>query len=289
MTQRERGGIPVLAITEIFSREKSGGLLPLASRSAALLEDATPSTGTMRDTGMAAPALPANPVFVALDTVDLDRALAWATSVREHVGGVKLGMEFVNAQGPAGIARIVDTGAPVFLDLKFHDIPNTVAGAVRAVSGLGVAILNVHASGGRAMMQAALAAAEETAGTGRPLVIGVTVLTSLDDSDLEDVGQATPARLQVERLARLTQASGLDGVVCSPQEIAALRATCGSDFSLIVPGIRPAGAATGDQKRIMTPRQACDLGADVLVIGRPITQAADPAAAAAAIAEELDI
>ena len=235
-----------------------------------------------------APSLPtANPVFVALDTVDLERALGWARAVRPHVGGVKLGMEFVNAQGPAGIARIVETGAPVFLDLKFHDIPNTVAGAVRAVASLGVAILNVHASGGRAMMQAALAAAKDVAGPDRPRVIGVTVLTSLDDGDLAAVGQQTPTADQVVRLARLTQDSGLDGVVCSPREIAGLRAACGPGFALVVPGIRPAGSATGDQKRIMTPRQARDLGADILVIGRPITQADDPAAAAAAIAGEL--
>ena len=229
----------------------------------------------------------ANPVFVALDTVDLDRALGWARAVRAHVGGVKLGMEFVNAQGPAGIARVVETGTPVFLDLKFHDIPNTVAGAVRAVASLGVAILNVHASGGRAMMQAALAAAEDAAGAGRPQVIAVTVLTSLDDGDLAAVGQRVPAADQVVRLARLTQGSGLDGVVCSPQEIAGLRTACGPGFSLVVPGIRPAGSATGDQKRVMTPRQARDLGADILVIGRPITQADDPAAAAAAIAGDL--
>ena len=238
---------------------------------------------------MAAPALPDNPVFAALDTVELDRALGWATAIRPHVGGVKVGMEFVNAQGPAGVARIVETGTPVFLDLKFHDIPNTVAGAVRAVAGLGVAILNVHASGGRAMMQAALAAAEEAAGADRPLVIAVTVLTSLDDADLAEIGQATPAPAQVERLARLTQASGLDGVVCSPREISALRTACGRDFRLIVPGIRPTGAASGDQKRVMTPREARDLGADIIVIGRPITQADDPAAAAAAVAAELAV
>lgn len=228
-----------------------------------------------------------NPVFVALDTVDLDRALGWATAVRDHVGGVKIGMEFVNAQGPDGIARIVETGVPVFLDLKFHDIPNTVAGAVRAVARIGVAIVNVHASGGRAMMEAAMAVARETAGDDRPQIIAVTVLTSLDDKDLGEVGQTTPAAAQVERLARLTRDSGLDGVVCSPQEISRLRTACGADFRLIVPGIRPAGAATGDQKRIMTPREARDLGADILVIGRPITQAADPAAAAAAIAADL--
>lgn len=236
---------------------------------------------------MARPSLPANPVFAALDTVDPDLALGWAQALTSHVGGVKLGMEFHNANGPQGVARIVETGVPVFLDLKYHDIPNTVAGAVRAAARLGVAIINVHASGGRAMMEAALEAAESVAGADRPLITGVTVLTSLDDTDLQSVGQAAPVAEQVERLARLAQQSGLDGVVCSPREIAALRAACGPDFCLIVPGIRPSGSDVGDQKRIMTPREARDLGADILVIGRPITQADDPAAAAAAIAAEL--
>jgi orotidine-5'-phosphate decarboxylase len=230
--------------------------------------------------------LPENPVFVALDTADLDQAAAWAEAVRPSVGGVKLGLEFFNANGPAGVRQIVDLGLPVFLDLKFHDIPNTVAGAVRAVAGLGAAIVNVHASGGTAMLVAAAEAADEF-GANRPLVIAVTVLTSLDDNDLANIGQTGPAADQVERLARLTQSCGLDGVVCSPVEIAALRAACGDAFRLIVPGIRPDWASAGDQKRIMSPREAHDLGADVLVIGRPITGADDPAAAAARIAGEL--
>lgn len=232
--------------------------------------------------------LPVNPVFVALDTADMDQALTWIEAVSPHVGGVKLGLEFFNSNGPDGVRRIVDLGLPVFLDLKFHDIPNTVAGAVRAVAGLGAAIVNVHASGGSAMLRAAVEAAAEH-GTGRPLVVAVTVLTSLDDDDLSSIGQRGPAASQVERLARLTQSCGLDGVVCSPAEITALRAACGKGFRLIVPGIRPGWAGTGDQKRIMTPRQARDLGADILVIGRPITGADDPAAAAARIAEELGI
>ncbi|NKB50498.1 MAG: orotidine-5'-phosphate decarboxylase [Alphaproteobacteria bacterium] len=232
--------------------------------------------------------LPKNPVFVALDTVDLNQAIAWADAVRPSVGGVKLGLEFFKSNGPDGVRRVVDLGLPVFLDLKFHDIPNTVAGAVRAVTGLGAAIVNVHAGGGPAMLKAAAAAAAEY-GSDRPLVIAVTVLTSLDDGDLAAVGQTGPAASQVERLARLTQSCGLDGVVCSPAEIATLRAACGDGFRLIVPGIRPAWASRGDQKRIMTPRQARDLGADILVIGRPITGSDDPAAAAARIVEELDI
>lgn len=231
--------------------------------------------------------LPENPVFVALDTTDLDQAIAWANAVQPHVGGVKLGLEFFNSNGPDGVRRIVDLGLPVFLDLKFHDIPNTVAGAVRAVAGLGAAIMNVHASGGSAMLTAAAQAAAEH-GANRPLVIAVTVLTSLDDGDLVSVGQAAPAASQVERLARLTLSCGLDGVVCSSAEITALRAACGKNFLLIVPGIRPAWASAGDQKRIMTPREARDLGADVLVIGRPITGSHDPATAAARIAEELE-
>ena len=230
--------------------------------------------------------LPENPVFVALDTADLDQAVAWAGAVRPSVGGFKLGLEFFNSNGADGVRRIIDLGLPVFLDLKFHDIPNAVAGAVRAVAGLGAAIVNVHASGGSAMLTAAAEAAAKHGAT-RPLVIAVTVLTSLDDDDLASVGQTGPAGSQVERLARLAQSCGLDGVVCSPAEIAALRTACGDGFRLIVPGIRPAWASAGDQKRIMTPRQARDLGADVLVIGRPITGSDDPAAAAARVADEL--
>jgi orotidine-5'-phosphate decarboxylase len=231
--------------------------------------------------------LPDNPVFVALDTTDLVQAAAWANAVQQHVGGVKLGLEFFNSNGPDGVRRIVDLGLPVFLDLKFHDIPNTVAGAVRAVAGLGAAIVNVHASGGPAMLTAAVEAAAEH-GANRPLVVAVTVLTSLDDGDLASVGQATAAASQVERLARLTLSCGLDGVVCSSAEITILRATFSDNFRLIVPGIRPSWSNAGDQKRIMTPREARDLGADVLVIGRPITSSGDPAAAAARIAEELE-
>ncbi|MEP4377812.1 MAG: orotidine-5'-phosphate decarboxylase [Alphaproteobacteria bacterium] len=235
------------------------------------------------------PQLPANPVFASLDTTDLEQAVAWAEMLRGHVGGVKAGLEFFSANGAEGVRRIIDLGQPFFLDLKFHDIPNTVAGAVRAVAGLGAAIVNVHAAGGPAMLAAAREAAEQAGGAQRPLVIAVTVLTSLDDSDLVAVGQSVPARDQVVRLAQLAQSEGLDGVVCSPAEITAIRAACGPAFKLIVPGIRPTWAATGDQKRFTTPAQARDDGADVLVIGRPITRADDPAAAAARIAGELGL
>ena len=232
---------------------------------------------------------PKDAVFAALDTVDLGRAAALARALSGLVGGVKLGKEFFTAQGPDGV-RAVAGGERLFLDLKFHDIPNTVAGAVRAAVHLRPAILNVHASGGRAMMQAAAEAAREAAEDAevpRPLVLAVTVLTSLDDDDLAAVGQKGPAQDQVLRLARLAQDSGLDGVVCSPWEIAALRGACGPGFVLLVPGIRPDWAAQGDQKRVMTPAEARAAGADYLVIGRPITGADDPAAAARRIVEEL--
>ena len=228
-------------------------------------------------------------VFVALDTTDLSRAAALAHQLAGTVGGVKLGNEFFTAQGPDGV-RAVAGGERLFLDLKFHDIPNTVAGAVRAAAHLRPSLLTIHASGGRAMLEAAAQAAREAAedlDVARPLIIGVTVLTSLDDGDLAAVGQQGPADDQVMRLAALAQASGCDGVVCSPREIEALRTSSGPEFKLVVPGIRPAWAAAGDQKRVMTPAEALQAGADVLVIGRPITAAADPLAAARRIAEEL--
>ncbi len=228
-------------------------------------------------------------VFVALDTPDLNRATQLARALRGTLGGLKIGKELFTAQGPDGV-RAVAGGERLFLDLKFHDIPNTVGGAVRAATHLRPFILNVHAAGGRAMMRAAADAAREAAedlAVPRSLVIAVTVLTSLDDADLDAVGQRGPAAEQVKRLAALTQDSGLDGVVCSPREIAAVRALCGPGFTLVVPGIRPAWAASGDQKRIMTPGEALQAGADYLVIGRPITGQPDPAAAARRVAEDI--
>ncbi len=229
---------------------------------------------------------PARRIFCALDTTDLGRAVALAGQLAGRVGGIKLGLEFFGANGPEGVARVAETGLPIFLDLKFHDIPNTVAGAVRAVLPLKPAMLTVHASGGGAMLRAAMDAAAE-AGEARPKILAVTVLTSLDDDDLEAVGQSRPATDQVLRLAELAQKSGVDGIVCSPHEVATMRAECGPDFCLVVPGIRPAGAALGDQKRVMSPAEAVAAGADYLVIGRPITQADDPADAARRIAEEM--
>jgi orotidine-5'-phosphate decarboxylase len=215
-----------------------------------------------------------NPVFVAIDTVERSRALALAEAVRPHVGGLKLGLEFFSANGPLALREVAGE-SPLFLDLKLHDIPNTVAGAVRAVAPLRPRFLTVHAAGGPAMLRAAVDAAAGGIG-----LLGVTVLTSLDEGDLDRVGQRGPVLDQARRLARLARESGLAGVICSPHEIAALRAECGKGFLLVVPGIRPAGAGIGDQKRVMTPAEALAAGADHLVIGRPITAAADPAAAA---------
>ena len=225
------------------------------------------------------------PVYVALDMTDAAEAAALAKRLRGHVGGVKLGLEFFVANGPSGIRAVADAGLPVFLDLKLHDIPNTVAGAMASAAALSPAIVTIHAGGGAAMMRAASEAARKAKHP--PLVIAVTVLTSLDDHDLEAVGQRSPALEQAARLAVLAKESGLGGVVCSPHEVAAIRARCGAGFKLVVPGIRPASAALGDQKRVMTPAQAVAAGADHLVIGRPITQAKDPVAAAQAIAAEL--
>ncbi len=194
------------------------------------------------------------------------------------------------AAGPAFVQELVAQGYDVFLDLKFHDIPNTVAQACKAAARLGVWMMNVHASGGPRMMLAAREALESLpAQQRRPLLIAVTVLTSMGADELNAIGIATDAAQQVTRLARLTHAAGLDGVVCSAQEARVLRQTLGPDFCLVTPGIRPAGSAAGDQTRILTPQQALQAGADYLVIGRPITQAADPLAALIAIAQEIAV
>ena len=233
------------------------------------------------------PAALLNPVFVALDTTDPDYARQLAERVRGSVGGLKLGLEFFNAHGPDGIRPFTEMGLPVFLDLKYHDIPNTVAGACRAAASLGVSILNVHAQGGAAMMRAAVEAVKSVSPSTR--LIAVTMLTSLSDEDLPSVGLTPPVGDQVLRLASLTQQCGLDGVVCSAHEIAVLRKELGPDFMLVVPGIRPEGAAAGDQRRVMGPAQARGAGASILVIGRQITGAADPAQAAQDIAQSLGI
>jgi len=225
-------------------------------------------------------------IFVAIDTTDLDQARRLAADLCGHVGGVKLGKEFFTAQGPAGVRAVAAAGLPVFLDLKFHDIPATVAGAVLAALPLKPFMVNVHAAGGPAMMRAAAGAAAE-AGAGRPLVLAVTVLTSLDGDDLKACGVDADPDAQVLRLAALARECGLDGVVCSPREARALREANGPDFKLVVPGVRPGWAAAVDQKRIMTPAEAVAEGADWLVIGRPITGSDDCIAAADKIAAEI--
>ncbi|WP_321394534.1 orotidine-5'-phosphate decarboxylase [Emcibacter sp.] len=229
-------------------------------------------------------------ILCALDTTDTEQACELARALEPHVGGVKLGLEYFGAHGPDGFRKVAKTGMPIFLDLKLHDIPNTVAKAIHALMPLKPSILTIHTAGGPTMMAAAAKAATEAAknvGCARPIVVGVTILTSLDKTDLEAVGYQNNLSDQVVRLARLAKDSGLDGVVCSPLEIELIKEACGKDFKLVVPGIRPAGSATGDQKRIMTPREAVEKGADYIVIGRPITQAENPAAAARAIAQEL--
>jgi orotidine-5'-phosphate decarboxylase len=218
-----------------------------------------------------------SPIFVAIDTPDFERAKEIATRVRNHVGGIKLGLEFFCANGRHGVREMAELGLPIFLDLKLHDIPNTVGKAIQALRPLEPAILTVHAAGGRAMMEDAKAAAPR--GT---RVVAVTVLTSLDEDDLGAIGIAGTPHAQVVRLTNLAREAGLDGVVCSGNEVAAAKRLWHDGF-FVVPGVRPAGGAAGDQKRVMTPRAALDAGASILVVGRPITQAKDPDEAARAI------
>ncbi len=231
-------------------------------------------------------------LYCAIDTPDLERARWLVRNISPITGTAKLGLEFFNAQGPQGVRAVMAEadGVSLFLDLKFHDIPNTVAQAVRAATALQPEFLNVHASGGLEMMQAARDAAHGEAaklGIAAPSLLAVTVLTSLDDAALGEVGQAAPAAAQVVRLAQLTRKAGLDGIVCSAHEIELLRRECGPDFVLMVPGIRPAGSAANDQKRIMTPAEALCKGATHLVAGRPITAAPDPVAAARQILADM--
>ncbi|MCW5700098.1 MAG: orotidine-5'-phosphate decarboxylase [Rhodospirillales bacterium] len=225
-------------------------------------------------------------IFVALDTVDVERAVALSEQLRGAIGGVKIGKEFFTACGPQGYRRVADVGMPVFLDLKFHDIPNTVAGAVRAALKLKPFMLNVHASGGAAMLRAAADAAAE-AGDERPILLAVTVLTSLSAPDLAVMGIGTSLPQQVTRLATMARDCGLDGVVCSCAELMALRGACGPGFKLVVPGIRPSWSVIDDHKRTISPADAIALGADYLVIGRPITHADNPAEAAQRICDEI--
>lgn len=222
-----------------------------------------------------------SPIFVAIDTPDLDYAKHLAKSVKRHAGGLKLGLEFFAANGPDGVSDIAHLGLPLFLDLKLHDIPNTVAKAIQALRPLKPAVLTVHGAGGRAMLEEAKAAAPSST-----RVVAVTVLTSLDADDLAATGVDGSPHDQVERLATLAKAAGLDGIVCSGNEVRSARRSWANGY-FVVPGIRPAEGKSGDQKRVMTPRKAMDAGASILVIGRPVTGAVDPDEALRAIAATL--
>ncbi len=232
-----------------------------------------------------------NPVLVALDVESAAKAIGLADQLRGTVGGYKIGKQLFTATGPAMVRELTSRGDRVFLDLKFHDIPNTVAGAVQSAVATGAWMVNVHASGGTARMKAAAEAAKRSAdalGCKRPLVIGVTVLTSMTDAMLQEIGVARTVMNQVVHLAQLARAAGLDGVVASPQETRAIREACGPDFQIVTPGIRPADQqGTDDQARTLTPAEAISAGATYLVIGRPITGAPNPREAAERIAATL--
>ena len=222
-----------------------------------------------------------SPIFVAIDTSDMEKALTLANAVKRHAGGLKLGLEFFSANGRSGVLELADLGLPIFLDLKLHDIPNTVAKAIDALREIEPAVLTIHAAGGRAMMEDAKAASPATT-----KVVGVTVLTSLDERDLKATGVRGDPHEQVERLAALSREAGLDGIVCSGNEVKAAHRAWPKGF-LVVPGVRLADGNHADQKRIITPRAAMDSGASILVIGRPISAADDPDAALRAIAATL--
>jgi orotidine-5'-phosphate decarboxylase len=218
-----------------------------------------------------------NPLYLALDLPRLSDAEALARKVKSHIGGIKLGLEFFCAHGHHGVLELAKVGLPIFLDLKLHDIPNTVAGAMQAIHVLQPSIVTIHAAGGLAMMEDAKAAAGE-----HTKVVAVTVLTSLDDGDLRNIGVHSNAETQALRLAELAHRAGIDGIVCSGHEVGAVRQQW-KDGYFVVPGLRPADGVLGDQKRSVTPRAARDAGASVLVVGRPISRAEDPLAAARAI------
>lgn len=214
-----------------------------------------------------------SPVVVALDFPDMQQAIAMADQLDPSLCRLKVGKELYTATGPVILEELHKRNYEVFLDLKFHDIPNTCAKAVGVAADLGVWMVNVHASGGQRMMEAARNELEKK--SHQPLLIGVTVLTSMEQSDLVGIGLDIEPMVQVERLAKLAQASELDGVVCSAREVGLIRDVCGSEFLTVTPGIRPEGSDAGDQKRVMTPKQAVEAGVDYMVVGRPITQASD--------------
>jgi orotidine-5'-phosphate decarboxylase len=236
------------------------------------------------------PALIKPQVFVALDFKSRGDALALVTKLLPIHKRFKVGLELFTAEGPTFVRDLVSRGAEVFLDLKFHDIPNTVAGAVRSATGLGARYFNVHCGGGSEMLRAAVKARNDEAsrlGVAKPVLLGVTVLTSMDDAGIQEIGFPRSASAQVKQFVELAQSAGLDGVVCSPQEISLVKQLAGPDFVTMVPGIRPAGSGSDDQKRTLTPKEAGAAGAHCLVIGRPITAASDPMAALQKVLGEL--
>lgn len=224
-------------------------------------------------------------LITALDTADLNQALTWAASVQPYAACVKVGLELFYSHGHAGMEKIAATGTPIFLDLKLHDIPNTVIGGLKGLLPLKPQMLTLHTLGGPAMMEAISRAAD--ASGHRPIILGVTILTSMDDAQATAIGLSLPIKDRVRQLAALALKSGMDGIVCSAHELPIIRKEFGDSLKTVVPGIRPAGSEKGDQSRIMTPAEAKASGADYIVVGRPITQAADPAAAAKAITAEL--
>ena len=229
-------------------------------------------------------------IIFAVDVATREAALKWTADLRGHVGWFKVGLELFTAVGPELVRDITGGGINCFLDLKFHDIPNTVAGAVSSVSSLGARMMTIHISGGRKMMVAAVDAAKNYAaetGAERPEIIGVSILTSLDQTDMDDLGFSRKPSEQAARLAELAVSSGLDGMVCSPADLELVRQAVPPEFKIITPGIRPTWAAKNDQARIATPRMAVDNGANLLVIGRPISHADNPSEAADRIAAEL--
>ncbi|MGE5371846.1 MAG: orotidine-5'-phosphate decarboxylase [Solirubrobacterales bacterium] len=235
---------------------------------------------------------PKERLIIALDVDTAEQALAHAEKLKEHAGVFKIGMQLYNSEGPEMVRRMNALGAKLFVDLKFHDIPNTVAAASRVMARLGCSMFNVHAAGGKEMMkQAAEASRDEAAKAGLPAprVLAVTVLTSLAEQQVaQEMHSRLPLKDLVVEWAVMAKEAGIDGVVASPQEIAAIRTACGPDFLIVTPGVRPAWADANDQKRVMTPREALDQGADYMVIGRPVLKAADPVAAAGRIIQELE-
>jgi|TARA_B110000444_G_scaffold261086_1_gene310995 orotidine-5'-phosphate decarboxylase len=227
-------------------------------------------------------------LFCALDTKNLSSAVSLTNIIKDHIDGIKIGLEAYYSIGIEGYRELADIGIPIFLDLKLHDIPNTVHSAIKALLPLKPAILNIHASGGEKMMRSAVEAISDSFDH-KPLLIGVTVLTSLDSKDLIKLGINSDSNEHAVRLAELAKNSGLDGVVCSPFEAANIKEICGNNFITIVPGIRPEGSAINDQKRFMTPYQAINNGADIIIIGRPITSSKDPLKAVMAIREDMNV